>query len=96
MGRIKYHCSFLGLLEKYKVNHPWMEKAEAFVWEEIDRIKEKHVFCHLCTPRRLPFTTHQSSAKATKALADLKRWILAEGFGTRPKERRLGTIWKTA
>ena len=55
---------FLGLLEKYKIHHPWMEKAEAFVWEEIDRIKEKHLFCHLCTPRRLTFLQHQESYKS--------------------------------
>lgn len=70
----------LGLLEKYKVAHPWMEKAEAFVWEEIQRIKEKHVFCHLCTPRRLTFLQHtKDREKATKAIEDLKGWIMEDG-----------------
>ncbi|NNF36743.1 MAG: hypothetical protein HKN68_21760 [Saprospiraceae bacterium] len=70
----------LGILEKYKVEIPWMEKAEKFVWTEIDRIKEKHVFCHLCVPRRLQFLKHTNSrGKAEKALNDLKEWILADG-----------------
>jgi hypothetical protein len=87
---------FLGLLEKYKIHHPWMEKAEAFVWEEIDRIKEKHLFCHLCTPRRLTFLQHtKSRVKATKALADLKHWILAEGvLCLDPKEEGWGLYGK--
>ena len=70
----------LGLLEKYNIQLPWMEKAKAFVWEEIERIKEKHVFCHLCTSRRLIFLQHTKNRdKAAKALEDLKGWILAEG-----------------
>ena len=40
----------LGILEKYNIEIPWMQKAEQFVWQEIERIKEKHVFCHLCVP----------------------------------------------
>jgi len=71
---------FLGLLEKYKVSHEWMVKAEAFVWDEIERIKEKHAFCHLCTPRRLTFLRHtKDREKATIAIDNLKEWILAEG-----------------
>jgi hypothetical protein len=70
----------LGLLEKHGVSIPWMKKAEAFVWSEIDRIKEKHAFCHLCTPKRLMFLTNtRSREKAKKALADMKEWILADG-----------------
>ena len=70
----------LGILEKYDMVIPWMQKAEAFVWQEIERIKEKHVFCHLCVPRRLEFLQHtKRSDKAEKALDDLKEWILAEG-----------------
>jgi hypothetical protein len=70
----------LGILEKYQVDIPWMEKAEAFVWEEIDRIENKHVFCHLCVPRRLQFLQNtKSRTKADKAIDDLKSWILAEG-----------------
>ena len=70
----------LGLLEKYNIQLPWMEKAEVFVWEEIERIKEKHVFCHLCTSRRLIFLQHTKNRdEAAKALEDLKGWILAEG-----------------
>jgi len=70
----------LGILEKYKIEIPWMKKAEQFVWQEIERIKEKHVFCHLCVPRRLQFLQYtKSSDKAEKALNDLKNWILADG-----------------
>ena len=70
----------LGILEKYDIDIPWMQKAEEFVWMEIERIKEKHVFCHLCVPRRLQFLEYTKSRdKAEKALKDLKQWILAEG-----------------
>jgi len=70
----------LGILAKYEIEIPWMEKAEQFVWAEIERIKEKHVFCYLCVPRRLQFLQHTKSRdKAVKALHDLKEWILAEG-----------------
>lgn len=86
----------LGLLEKYKVAHPWMEKAEAFVWEEIQRIKEKHVFCHLCTPRRLTFLQHtKDREKATKAIEDLKAWIMEDGvLCHNPKEDGWGLYGK--
>ena len=86
----------LGLLEKYKVANPWMEKAEAFVWEEIQRIKEKHVFCHLCTPRRLTFLQHtKDREKATKAIEDLKAWIMEEGvLCHNPKEEGWGLYGK--
>jgi len=70
----------LGILEKYKIDIPWMLKAEEFIWQEIERIKEKHVFCHLCVPRRLQFLQYTKSRdRAEKALNDLKEWILAEG-----------------
>lgn len=70
----------VGILEKHKINLPWMQKAEEFIWQEIARIKEKHVFCHLCVPRRLLFLQYtRSRAKAEKALNDLKNWILTEG-----------------
>ncbi len=70
----------LGMLEKYRIEIPWMQKAEQFVWGEIERIKEKHVFCHLCVPRRLQFLQYtKSKDKAGKALNDLKKWILADG-----------------
>ena len=70
----------LGILEKYKIDIPWMRKAEEFVWEEIHRIKNRHVFCHLCVPRRLLFLQYtRSRDKAEHALADLKEWILADG-----------------
>ncbi|MEM9545180.1 MAG: hypothetical protein AAGA77_04365 [Bacteroidota bacterium] len=71
----------LGMLEKYEINIPWMQKAEEFVWSEIDRIKEKHVFCHLCVPRRLQFLQYtKRKSKAEKALENLKQWILADGI----------------
>ena len=70
----------LGMLEKYKVDVDWMKHAEEFVWAEIERIQEKHVFCHFCVPRRLNFLQHtKNAAKAKKAIEDLKRWILADG-----------------
>jgi hypothetical protein len=70
----------LGMLEKYNIDIPWMEKAEAFVWSELERIQEKHVFCHLCTPRKLLFLQHtKSQEKAKEAIKDLKRWMLADG-----------------
>lgn len=72
--------SLLGILEKYKVDIPWMENAEQFVWKEFDRIKEKHVFCYLCVPRWLKFLKHtKSQIKAKKTIDDLKNWILADG-----------------
>ncbi|AXG72048.1 hypothetical protein KORDIASMS9_04310 [Kordia sp. SMS9] len=71
----------LGILEKYKISIPWMQDAEEFVWNEIARIQEKHVFCHLCIPRRLQFLQYtQQKNKAEKALNDLKHWILADGI----------------
>ncbi len=70
----------LGILEKYEINIPWMKAAEQFVWSEMERLQEKHVFCHLCVPRRLLFLKYtRSRSKAEKALADLKKWILADG-----------------
>jgi hypothetical protein len=70
----------VGILEKYKIEIPWMQKAEQFVWEEIERIKDKHVFCYLCVPRRLQFLQYTKNRdKAEKALSDLKNWILADG-----------------
>lgn len=73
-------ASLLGILEKYKIDIPWMLKAEVFIWQEIERIKEKHVFCHLCVPRRLQFLQYTKSRdRADKALNDLKEWILVEG-----------------
>lgn len=70
----------LGLLEKHEADISWMQKAEAFVWQEIERIGEKHAFCYLCVPRRLQFLQYTKSRdKAEKALNDLKKWILADG-----------------
>ena len=70
----------LGILEKYNIDIPWMQKAEAFVWSEFERIKDKHVFCYLCVPRRLTFLTHtKNREKADKIIHSLKNWILADG-----------------
>jgi hypothetical protein len=70
----------LGILEKYNIDIPWMKKAEAFVWSELERLQEKHVFCNLCIPRRLVFLEHtKSREKAEKAINNLKKWILADG-----------------
>jgi hypothetical protein len=70
----------LGILEKYNIDIPWMKKAEDFIWSEIDRLQEKHVFCNLCIPRRLVFLEHtKSREKAAEAINNLKKWILATG-----------------
>ena len=70
----------LGILEKYKIDTPWMKKAEQFVWDEIHRIKKKHIFCYLCVPRRLSFLQQTKNRnKATRAIKDLKNWILTDG-----------------
>ena len=70
----------LGILEKYKVDIPWMEKAEQFVWNEFARIKDKHVFCYLCIPRWLTFLRYtKSQEKANQTLSDIKKWILKDG-----------------
>jgi len=79
-GALSTTAPLLGVLEKFKIKIPWMRKAEEFVWQEIDRIKDKHVFCHLCVPRQLRFLKYTKSRdKADKALMDIKEWILQEG-----------------
>ena len=76
----------LGILEKYNIESPWKKKAEEFIWQDIERIQERHVFCHLCVPRRLNFLQHtKSRTKAEKALSDLKGWILADGVVCKDK-----------
>lgn len=76
----------LGILEKYNIDIPWMKNAERFVWEEIERINEKHVFCHLCVPRRLQFLQYtKNRKKAEKAISDLKSWIVADGVLSKDK-----------
>ncbi len=71
----------LGILEKYKIDIPWMKKAEQFVWSEFDRIKDKHVFCYLCVPRWLTFLKYtRSREKAEKKILELKKWILNNGI----------------
>lgn len=70
----------LGILEKYKIDIPWMKNAEQFVWSEFDRIKDKHVFCYLCVPRWLTFLKYtKSQDKAKKTINNLKNWILVDG-----------------
>lgn len=71
----------LGILEKYKITIPWMQKAEEFVWSEFERIKDKHAFCYLCVPRWLTFLENtKSQDKAEKTINDLKNWILNNGI----------------
>ena len=66
----------LGILEKYEIDIPWMEKAEKFVWSEFDRIKDKHVFCYLCVPRWMTFLKYtKSQDKANVTINNLKNWI---------------------
>ncbi len=71
----------IGILEKYKINIPWMQKAEEFVWSEFERIKGKHAFCYLCVPRWLTFLENtRSHDKAQQTINDLKKWILNDGI----------------
>jgi len=79
-GALSTTAPLLGILEKYKIDIPWMTKAEQFVWSEFERIKDKHVFCYLCVPRWLTFLKHtKSQDKAKKTIKNLKNWILADG-----------------
>ncbi|MEM6686837.1 MAG: hypothetical protein AAF617_13720 [Bacteroidota bacterium] len=69
----------LGILEKYNIDIPWMEKAEAFVWSEFERIQNKHLFCYLCVPRWLMFLTHTSNQdKAQERINMMRKWILED------------------
>ena len=71
----------LGILEQYKIEIPWMEKAEKFVWNEFERIKDKHIFCYLCVPRWVTFLKHtKRQEKAEKKINDLKNWITSKGI----------------
>jgi hypothetical protein len=71
----------LGIVEKYKLDIPWMKKAEEFVWSEFERIQDKHAFCYLCVPRWLTFLEHtKNRTKAEKTISDLKNWILNNGI----------------
>ena len=70
----------LGMLEKYKIEIPWMIDAEQFVWSEFERIKGKHAFCYICVPRWLTFLKYtKNQEKANKTIEAIKAWILAEG-----------------
>ena len=70
----------LGILEKYKIDIPWKQGAEQFVWSEFDRIMEKHAFCYLCVPRWLMFLKYtKSQDRAQKTVKNLKNWILTKG-----------------
>lgn len=70
----------LGILEKYNIDIPWMQKAEEFIWSEFERIKDKHVFCYLCVPRWMNFLKHtKSQEKAKKTIEKIKNWILNNG-----------------
>ncbi len=79
-GALSTTAPLLGILEKYKIDIPWMKKAEQFVWNEFERIKDKHIFCYLCVPRWLTFLKYtKSQEKAKKTINDLKNWIVADG-----------------
>ena len=70
----------LGILEKHKIDIPWKQKAEQFVWNEFERINGKHAFCYLCVPRWLTFLRHtRSREKAEEQLNKLRNWILEDG-----------------
>lgn len=67
----------LGILEKYKIKIAWMRKAEQFVWNEFERIQDKHIFCYLCVPRWLTFLTYtKSQDKAKKIIEKIKNYLL--------------------
>lgn len=67
----------LGMLEKYNIQRPWMEKAESFVWSEFERILDKHAFCYLCVPRWLFFLKHiKNKVKAEEMISKLKDSII--------------------
>ena len=71
----------LGFLEKYRIDIPWMKKAEQFVWSEFERIQDKHAFCYLCVPRWLTFLEYTKNRnKAEKTINDLKNWISNNGI----------------
>ena len=71
----------LGILEKYNMDIPWMQKAEQFVWSEFERIKDKHAFCYLCVPRWLTFLENtKSQDKAEQTINNLKNWISNNGI----------------
>ena len=79
-GALSTTAPLLGILEKYKIDIPLMKKAEQFVWNEFERIKDKHIFCYLCVPRWLTFLKYtKSQEKAKKTINDLKNWIVADG-----------------
>ena len=70
----------IGILKKYDIRLPWMDKAEKFIWSEIERLKDKHVNCQFCIPRRLTFLNHaKDRIKANEALDNLKVWIMKKG-----------------
>ena len=71
----------LGILEKYNMDIPWMQKAEQFVWSEFERSKDKHAFCYLCVPRWLTFLENtKSQDKAEQTINNLKNWISNNGI----------------
>ncbi|MDJ0646386.1 MAG: hypothetical protein QNJ57_10430 [Flavobacteriaceae bacterium] len=71
----------IGILEKYHINIPWIQKAEEFVWSEFERIKDKHAFCYLCVPRWLLFLENtKKQIKAEQTIDNLKNWISSNGI----------------
>ena len=80
-GALSTMAPLLGILEKYNINIPWMEKAEAFVWNEFERIHDRHAFCFLYVPRWLTFLEHtKSRIKAEETIYNLKNWVLNNGI----------------
>lgn len=80
-GALSTTAPLLGFLEKYKIDIPWMEKAEQFVWDEFERVIERHAFCYLCVPRWLTFLTHtRHKARARQKINAIKEVILSKGI----------------
>ncbi len=73
-------ASVLGTLEKHGLDIPWMQKAEEYVWSEIERLGKRRVFCTICIPRRMLFLEHtRDHDRAHQAIENLGKWILEEG-----------------
>ena len=80
-GALSTTAPLLGILKKYGIESSWKTRAEEFVWNEIQRLGKKHVFCFLCIPRRMLFLDHCADRiRAEQAIADIKKWIREEGI----------------
>ncbi|OLF19584.1 hypothetical protein [Actinophytocola xanthii] len=77
-GSLVPTANVLGLLHKNKVDHPWMEPAEAFCWRRIDELTETHPYEALGCLAMLDHHPDRARAQAS-----------AERLGARVREGRL-------